>query len=397
MTKHIATRLSTLPLLFAAILLLLPANSKADSHGEGMNVGIWLNRHIMAEGEAAIVDFMDQAEQRGINIIMPNYWFHGYVIYPGSRYVRQHPDFIGKDPLAIVFREAQKRGMEVHPFGEYGFFAHFHYGDTEPGEESKGYILQENPDWIVRDRGGELYHYVPVYDAYYYSLNPAHPGARRFLADVLLEVMDLYPESDGLHLDRMRYQDPDYSYDEFSLKAFEAIHGTNPLEAAPEDPDTYAPWVRFREDQINHFITILSDDLRRRHPDALLTAAVVPPYFMRDKFQRWDEWAHRGQLDVAIPMMYGSPELVRRELEQVLSMLPAGVPVWGGISLGAGEEATIGSMDVLSAHGVPGVVLWDDGAFMEQELDFTPWATGERRGELPDEVETEVEEHPELY
>lgn len=377
----------------AALALLIPATSKAGSH-DGMDVGIWLNRHVMAEGKDAIVEFLDKAEAHGINVIFPNYWFHGYVIYPGSRHVQQHPDFIGSDPMAIVVREAKARGMEVHPWGEYGFFTHYNFTDDQ---EDVGYVLKRYPEWITENLEGRVALHNERAGWSHYSLNPGHPGARRFLADVLLEVIELYPEVDGLHLDRIRYQNPDFSYDDYSIEAFEAIHGVDPREAAPDNPDSHAPWVRFREDQINKFMTLLTEDLRREHPEIVLTGAVVPPYMMHEKFQRWDEWAHRGQIDVLIPMMYGGPQLVRRELAASRAMLPANQTLWGGLDAHAGTDALALSLDTLAANGVSGVVIWDDMAFLQQEFDFTPWREGTRDLSDVEVIEGEVEERPDLY
>ncbi|MFH0794118.1 MAG: family 10 glycosylhydrolase [bacterium] len=359
--------------LLAAILIapaMVTAQTTPPPKARPFEVGIWLNRHIMAKGEEAIVGFLDEAQKRGLTAVFPNYWFHGYVIYPGSKFVKQHPDFVGRDPLGIVIREAHARGIKVYPWAEYGFFTHYNYTDDQ---SDVGYILQGHPDWITRNREGRVALHNPKQNFSHYSLNPAHPEARAFLSQVLLEVMFKYPDADGLHLDRIRYQAAEFSYDDFSRTAFKKEFGIDPLDIATTDSASQKQWADWRTRQVDQFMELIARDYRARFPDKPMTAAVIPPYLQDEKFQRWEHWAAEGNLDVAMPMLYGGVDLVRKELGKALAELPKGFSVWAGIDASMGEDGLAQAIDAGKEMGATGVVLWDDQKFLEQKLDFTRW------------------------
>lgn len=382
-----------------ALLFLLPVGLRAAD----FTAGVWLNRHVMAEGEQAIIEYLDQAKERGINAIFPNYWFHGCVIYPGSAFARQHADFEGWDPMAVVLRESKARGMKVYPWFEYGFFSHFNRDDSQT---DLGYLLNERPHLATKNKEGRMGLRNEGLGVTHYSFNPAHPEARRFVVDVALEVMDKYPEMDGLHLDRIRYQGPDWSYDDYSREQFQAAHGVDPMEIA--DEGKHAAWVRWRELQVNAFMDEIAAEFRRKHPGKPITAAVVPPYMKEEKFQRWEEWARAGALDVAVPMLYGDRPLVQRELNRSLALLHDGIPVWAGIDAAMPAEEVLSAVQLARNMGLEGIVIWDDRAFLSKDISLLPFT---RSIEIPADAATSpatrpapvstteepVTERPELY
>ena len=331
------------------------AAEKASTPAE-FRVGVWLNRHEMQKGDEAIVKFLDAAKERGVNTIYPNVWFHGAVIYPGSKMVPQHPDFIGRDPLALVIREGHARGMKVLPWAEYGFFTHY----NKTGEStSPGPILEAHPDWALTNTAGSIALENKGMNVSHYSLNPANADARKWLADLFLEVGKKYPDIDGFHVDRIRYMGPEWGYDPASLKAFQAQSGFNPKDLAKDDPKV-AAWNEWREAQTTSFMKEFSTRFRREFPGKTISGAVVPPYLQPEKFQRWDLWAKAGYIDEIAPMLYGSEDLVAKELARTEAMVPPGFPVIAGIDAAMGADGVARATKAAKAAGAAGVVLWGD-------------------------------------
>lgn len=318
-------------------------------------VGVWLNRHEMAKGDAAIVRFLDEAAARGVNTIYPNVWFHGAVVYPGSSLAPQHPAFVGRDPLALVLREAHQRGMKVMPWAEYGFFTHFH----RTGQGDPGAILKAHPEWALTNRDGATGLENEGMGVTHYSLDPAKPEARRWLADLFLETARLYPAIDGFHVDRIRYMGPEWGYDAASLKAFEAEAGFSPVSLGKDDA-RLAAWNGWREAQTTAFMAEFSARFRKEFPGRTISGAVVPPYLQPEKFQRWDVWAAKGYIDEVAPMLYGNEALVAKELGKSLTMVPAAFPVIAGIDAAMGPEALKRATQAARQAGAAGVVLWGD-------------------------------------
>jgi uncharacterized lipoprotein YddW (UPF0748 family) len=344
--------------LLTLCLMVLGACAVAQPSPEERIRGIWLNRHLMAEGEEAIVAFLDQCESRGITHVLPNFWFHGYLIYPGSDLAPQHPDFEGWDPMAVVVREAHARGLRVWPWSEYGFFTHFNRTMDEAG---CGRILTEHPEWRMADSEGHIGLRNEGIGVIHFSMNPAHPEARTFLIGLHLDIAERY-EIDGINTDRIRYMGPDWGHDPYSLARFEEDERID--RAAPDAFD------RWRVLQINDFQRELAERWRAAHSDLPITAAVNPPYMFEDKFQHFGEWMAEGTLDVAVPMIYGGPGLVRRECEAMAALVPEGGAWLAGLDAAQGDETLSELVSIAEAAGAAGVVIWSDTAWREREFTF---------------------------
>jgi uncharacterized lipoprotein YddW (UPF0748 family) len=338
--------------LVACSLFLVPSSFTAPING------IWLNRHLMGEGEEAITAFLEDCQARGITHVLPNFWFHGAVIYPDSELAPQHADFVGWDPMAAVVREAHARGLKVWPWSEYGLFAHF---NRTHDEADPGWILEAHPDWRIQNREGHTGLRNDGIGATHFSMNPAHPDARRFLVELHMELAGRYA-IDGINTDRFRYMSPDWGFDAYSQAQFASDERVD--HAAPEAFD------RWRALVINDLVSEFAAQWRPAHPDLPITAAVNPPHMFREKFQLFDEWMEGGWLDVAVPMIYGGPDLVRRESEAVEEMLPENAEWLAGLDYGQGDAVFAELVRIARDAGAAGVVVWNDTAWREGSHSF---------------------------
>lgn len=344
-------------LIGAAALALISLGAAAQTQSDFIR-GIWLNRHLMAEGEEAIVSFLDDCHARGITHIMPNFWFHGYLIYPGSEMAPQHPDFVGWDPMEVVVREAHSRGMRVLPWGEYGFFTHF---NRTLDEDDCGWILTEHPEWRTADAEGHVGLHNEGLGVMHFSMNPAHPGARSFLIDLHLDVAARY-DVDGINLDRIRFMGEGWGHDAFSEAAF----ASDPRV----DSQAEGAFGRWRELILLDFMAELSARWRAAYPELPITAAVAPPYLQAEKSQNWHEWVAAGHLDLPVIMLYGDAELVRTQLGLCRDELPEGAPLLAGLDAGRGDESLAAQVAVAQEMGAAGVVIWDDTTWRGESFSF---------------------------
>jgi uncharacterized lipoprotein YddW (UPF0748 family) len=312
----------------------------------------------MGEGEEAIVDFLDACRVRGITHVLPNFWFHGHLIYPGSELAPQHPDFVGWDPIEVVVREAHARGLEVWPWGEYGFFTHF---NRTHDQADCGWILTEHPEWQIRDRDGNLGLRNDLLGVTHFSMNPADPEARAYLIDLHLDVASRH-DIDGINTDRIRHMGPEWGYDARSRRRFEEDERVDHAAADAFD--------RWRALVIGDFVREFAERWRAEHPGLPITAAVNPPYMFREKFQHFDEWMRDGALDLAVPMIYGALPLVRRECLGTRQMLPDGAAWLAGLDAGQGDDVLAEQVAAAIGLGAAGVVLWNDTAWLEGSFSF---------------------------
>lgn len=108
------------------------------------------------------------------------------------------PDF---DPLAYLVPRAHRHGLKVYAWLAVGRVASSAL-NLEP-------VLTQHSEWAVVDACGTRGEW----------LNLAHPEARRFIQDLVREIIRNYPV-DGIHLDYIRYPGLDWGFDDYSTAAF---------------------------------------------------------------------------------------------------------------------------------------------------------------------------------
>lgn len=315
--------------------------------------GVWLNHDMMAEGAAALTRSLNLFADAGINVVYPNVWFRGKVLYPGSKFAPQDSRFAGWDPLETVAAEAHRRGMKVLPWFEYGFITHF---NTTGDPRDVGAVLSAHPDWAAVDRAGNVGLLHTDHKVYFYSLSPAVPAARAWLRDLVLEAAR-HSKVDGIQLDRIRYPYQNTSYDTYSREAFKAVKA-DPLTLPEDDPD----WVAWREKQVTTFMAEFEQEAARVIPGMPITSAVLPSSANKAHYQDWAAWCAAGYLDVATPLNFNaSHAYVENEVAFARQSVAGSATalVMGLAAMHAGE-ANLGKQ-VEAATGVgAGVALWDD-------------------------------------
>jgi uncharacterized lipoprotein YddW (UPF0748 family) len=147
-----------------------------------------------------------------------------------------------------------------------------------------------------------------------------------------LEIPERY-DVDGIHLDYMRY--PHYHPDRYCFcgncrAAFEASTGATVAQwpADVVDGPLKEQYSQWRKDVLTRFVRELRQELRTRHPEVSLSAALFGWPGARDTVgQDAAKWIDRGYLDLAVFMNYSADnafydKLVRLEQELVEGRTP---------------------------------------------------------------------------
>ncbi|CAM2810269.1 family 10 glycosylhydrolase [Paenibacillus sediminis] len=104
----------------------------------------------------------------------------------------------GYDPLQFMIEETHNRGMQFH-----AWFNPFRANTTTNKDQlAANHVVKAHPDWIV-SQGGQLY------------INPGIPDARKYVLDVIMEVVRNY-DIDGVHLDDYFYPSGESSSNKFN-------------------------------------------------------------------------------------------------------------------------------------------------------------------------------------
>ncbi|MFN6484097.1 MULTISPECIES: glycoside hydrolase family 10 protein [unclassified Nostoc] len=272
---------------------------------------VWLDRGtiVRAGSKAGLAQIFDRLAQAGINTVFFETVNAGYTIYPSQIAKEQNPLIRGWNPLEEAVKLAHERDMELHAW-VWTFAAgnQRHNEILNLNPDYPGPVLAAHPDWANYDNLGNM---IPVGQTKPF-FDPANPEVRQYLLKLFEEIVTKY-NVDGLQLDYIRYpfQDPSagrtYGYGKAARAQFQQLTGVDPVNISPSQAELWQKWTTFRTDQVNSFVAQVSQQLRQKQPNLILSVAVFPlPELERiQKIQQnWETWARRGDVDLIVPMTY---------------------------------------------------------------------------------------------
>lgn len=273
---------------------------------------MWFDRGTIVDAGSrqGLEEIFDRLAASGINTVFFETVNAGYPIYPSAVAPAQNPLISSSwDPLKDAVELAHERDMELHAW-VWAFAAGNQRHNTLVNQPQRylGPILDANPGWANYDDRGRI---IPVGQTKPF-LDPANPQVRQYLQDLYSEIVTNY-DVDGLQLDYIRYpfQDPSggryYGYGRAARNQFRRETGVDPLNISPRNSQLWQEWTDFRIEQIDSFVTDVSEHLRQQRPDLIMSAAVFPmPYHerMQKLQQNWEAWAQDGVIDLIVTMSY---------------------------------------------------------------------------------------------
>ena len=285
---------------------------------------IWLDRGtiVKARSESDLAKIFDRLAAAGINTVFFETINAGYTIYPSRVAPQQNPLVRGWDPLEAAVKLAHERDMELHAWvWTFATANQRHNTILNLPKDYLGPVLSRYPDWAITDREGNKFHY----NSGKAFLDPANPGVRKYLSLVLEEIATRY-QVDGIQLDYIRYpfQSPtgskNYGYGIAAREKFKQMTGVDPIELQLSDP-LWSQWTGFRIKQVDSFVEAISQDLKQKRPDLILSTAVFPIPRQRRLTQiqqHWEEWIRQDWIDLLVPMTYA---MDTSELQKLTSPL----------------------------------------------------------------------------
>ena len=221
------------------------------------------------------------------------------------------------DALAYIVEAGHRAGLEVHAW----INAMPVWRDEAPPADARHVFNRHGPsapddqNWLTSSPTGDRK--FPVG----YFLDPGHPGAAAYLADIYLNIVRNYAV-DGIHFDYVRYPETDerlprgagVGYNRVNLARFQRATGRTDTP----DPGDEA-WMRWRRLQVTHLVRRVSIEAKAINPRIKVSAALIPwgqPPAKEDEFedaapmqrifQDWHQWLKDGWLDLGIPMNYAT-------------------------------------------------------------------------------------------
>jgi hypothetical protein len=242
---------------------------------------IWVTRFAWSTA-ADITGIIDRAASANFNVVYFQIRGNGDAYYASTLvpWAKKLTGTLGADPgwdpLQVAVDAAHARGLQLHAY--FNVFS----GWTPPAgcatagtctctptagasdacalpsaspAAKPNHVLHDHPEWMTVNSAGKSV------DEEYYWLSPGNPAVRQHLVDVADELLTNYAV-DGLHLDRVRYAGPEYSYDAVSNAAYAAL---------PLPKPSRQDWQR---QNVSETVGALYQVLKLRRPQSILSASV---------------------------------------------------------------------------------------------------------------------------
>lgn len=359
----------------------LPRLPSSQAENTGIR-GVWIPSTDckVLTSKQRIAEAMDFLADTGFNTVFPVVWNRGYTAYP-SQIMREQfgveidSRYQGRDPLAELIVEANRVGLKVIPWFEYGFVSSYNLNG--------GHLLAKKPHWAARDRAGNL-----LKKNNFEWMNSLDSEVQDFLLGLMLEVARNYPVN-GVQGDDRIALPVEGGYDAKTTESYRQQCSKEP-PANPREPH----WLHWRADIITEFVARLYRELKAINPDLLLSMSPSPyQWGLLEYLQDSQAWVDRQLVDLIHPQFYrrdfnSYQQLVDRLIKEQLSsqqlqcVSPGILLANRGSSYSMTPELLLQVIACNRARGIQGEVLFfyeglrDNGNALAEVLKNGPYARG---------------------
>ncbi len=277
------------------LLCLIPLSSFADSPERGLFISVIETPPVLTS-KKAMVEMIAFAKQAGMKKLFVQIYRSGKTWFPSavgdSTPYQNALQKVGEDPFALLIREAQKEGLEVHAWINL----------LSLSDNAEAPILKKyGRDVLTRNKEDKKEIVDYLIDSQYW-LEPGDLRVRSELAQLVSEIVSTYPKLNGIQLDYIRYPDtkPAYGYTMINLKRFQKATGLNKLS------EKNATWRKWKRDQVTELVRLLVGRAREINPAIQVSTTGCAPYVRarEEAFQDWAEWINLGYVDFVAMMNY---------------------------------------------------------------------------------------------
>jgi uncharacterized lipoprotein YddW (UPF0748 family) len=264
---------------------------------------------------------LSQLAELGFDTIYPAVWQRGYTLYPsevakeltGAAVLPTSP-FVGRDLLAEIIELAQPLNLRVIPWFEYGLMVPPH-----------STIALQHPDLLLLDNHGNSQRIKGANNALDPNvwLNPVHDRVRKFIIDLIADVVRRYPV-DGIQLDDHFSFPVELGYDSFTQQLFKQQYQAN--------------WPGWRGLQLTELLNQIVNSVRSIRPDCLISISPNPLGFSKSRYLvDWQQWCDLGLVDELVLQVYRDDlgafewELRKAEVQSIKTKIPTLIGILTGL------------------------------------------------------------------
>jgi uncharacterized lipoprotein YddW (UPF0748 family) len=349
---------------------------------------LWVTRSSLTS-PASITTLVQTAHAQGFNTLLVQVRGRADAYYTSdleprpADLARQPASF---DPLAAVLSEAKRNGVRVHAWVSVNLVS-----SAVELPASPDHLVYRHPEWLMVPRviAQDLARLDPGNPGYVGKIarwtrgelelveglyaSPLQPEAAAYTERVIADLARRY-DLDGVHLDYIRYPNPQFDYSRFAIAEFRAdirprldAATRREVDLEAEDdlfayPDRFpAEWKAFRRARLTALVSRIRQSVRAVRPNALITSAVFPDsqYAFDERLQDWRGWLSARLVDAVAPMAY--TQEAARFAEQIGAArdIAGGRAVWAGIGAYRLTPAqTVENIQAARKLGAAGFVLF---------------------------------------
>ena len=294
--------------------------------------GVWLTNidsDVMFSRDR-LTKTVSELADANFNTLYPAVWNWGYTLYPSETAKKMigiaydpRPEAVGlsdRDMLKEFVEQGHQRKLSVIPWFEFGFMAP---ADSE--------LARLHPDWLTQRSDKTQVWQEGKYPRVW--LNPFKPEVQKFIADLILELVNNY-DIDGIQFDDHFGLPFEFGYDDFTVALYQKENAGKSPPANAQDPD----WTRWRANKITAFMTQVFESIKaRKHHVFISLSPNNYDFSYTHSLQDWRTWEQTGLLEELVLQVYRdslqgfADELMRPEVQAARSHIPTGVGILTGL------------------------------------------------------------------
>ena len=326
--------------------------------------GVWLRP--VEKSPFEIRNTVKKLKKLGVNTVFLETFYHGKTIYPSQvmakyGFVPQNEIFAGFDPLEVWSEECKKEKIKLHIW-----FETFYVGGDGSNSSPQG-ILFLNPAWgnkMKKDYAAINPSKVATEHNGYF-LDPVNPDARKFLLELLEEIIVTY-QPYGVNLDYIRYPQAvseanSWGYTQLAREMFQAQYGVDPIDITSNE--MMVAWANFRRSYVTQMVKS-AHALCKKH-NVYLSAVIFPDRLaaLLYKLQDWREWSQLNYLDGVTPLFLTcDARTAGRAITKVAESITPKTDLYAGLFvtfIGGSPDDLIRQIHESRKLDTKGVILFD--------------------------------------
>jgi uncharacterized lipoprotein YddW (UPF0748 family) len=264
---------------------------------------------------------LSRLAELGFNTIYPAVWQRGYTLYPSEVAkeltgvaVLPNSPFVGRDLLAEIIELAQPLNIRVIPWFEYGLMV-----------PPRVTIARQHPELLLLDMQGNSQRIQSANNQLDPNawLNPCHDRVRRFMVDLIADVVRRYPVA-GIQLDDHFSFPVELGYDLFTQQLFKQQHQAN--------------WHEWRGLQLTELLKQIVNSVKSIRPDCIISISPNPLGFSKIRYSvDWQQWCNLGLVDELVLQVYRDDlgtferELRKAEVRSIKTKIPTLIGILTGL------------------------------------------------------------------